>query len=319
MTLLNFEENPNKTILIFGAANLDIVAKSNALPQTKGISIGSEIRTGYGGVARNVAENLARLGESVTLITSVGGDGIGEQLLEHTAISGVDTTACNVEKTMRTASYMAIYSRIGELQYAFEDMDVFSALTSAYIKDHQTLFDKAKLIFIDANLPATSMKTIFSLARKAKVPVCADATSMILAEKLTNYIDRMYLLTANTKEAALLCGRKELKIDQDIAKESARHLINSGAQICVIPMAEFGVCYATSQTSGSIPAMRTQITDPTGAGDALTATVIYGLVNNISLDDTIRLGVTAASITLRHPGTVYPALTLESLYDELVF
>jgi len=319
MTLLNFDENPSKTILMFGAANLDIVAKSDDLPQARGISISSEIRTGYGGVARNVAENLARLGESVTLVTSVGGDGIGEQLLEYTAISGVDTTACNVEQGMRTASYMAIYSRVGELQYAFEDMDVVSALTSAYIKNHQILFDKAKLIFIDANLPATTIKTIFSLARKAKVPVCADATSMILAAKLTNYIDRMYLLTANTKEAALLSGKEELKIDQYIAMESARYLINSGAQICVIPMAEFGVSYATSQTSGSIPAMRTQITDPTGAGDALTATVIYGLVNNISLDDSIRLGVTAASLTLRHPGTVYPALTLESLYDELVF
>ena len=57
--------------------------------------------------------------------------------------------------------------------------------------------------------------------------------------------------------------------------------------------------------------------DPTGAGDALTAAVIYALMNNIEIDDAARLGVSAASLTLRHPGTVFPDLSLERLYDEL--
>ncbi len=83
-------------------------------------------------------------------------------------------------------------------------------------------------------------------------------------------------------------------------------------------MAEFGVVYATSETSGYIPAMQTNIIDPTGAGDALTATVIYSLLNGITLDDAVRLGVTAASLTLRHRGTVVQDLSLEMLYDQLV-
>ncbi len=82
-------------------------------------------------------------------------------------------------------------------------------------------------------------------------------------------------------------------------------------------MAEFGVCYATSETTGHIPAIRTQVADPTGAGDALTAAVIFALLNDIEIDDAARLGVSAASLTLRHPGTVLSELTLEKLYDEL--
>ena len=65
-------------------------------------------------------------------------------------------------------------------------------------------------------------------------------------------------------------------------------------------------------------AIRTRITDPTGAGDAMTAAVLFALLNNIDLDDAIRLGVSAASLTLRHPGSVYPNLTLEGLYDQLL-
>jgi pseudouridine kinase len=78
------------------------------------------------------------------------------------------------------------------------------------------------------------------------------------------------------------------------------------------------VVYATSETSGHVPAIRTKIIDPTGAGDALTATMIFSILNNIPLDDAVRLGVTAATLTLQHRSTVIPDLSLEMLYDNLV-
>jgi pseudouridine kinase len=83
-------------------------------------------------------------------------------------------------------------------------------------------------------------------------------------------------------------------------------------------MAEQGLCYATSETSGYIPAIKTSIVDPTGAGDALSATVIFALLNDIPIDDAVRLGVSAASLTLRYRGAVVPDLSLEKLYDQLV-
>ncbi len=78
------------------------------------------------------------------------------------------------------------------------------------------------------------------------------------------------------------------------------------------------MCYATAETSGFVPAIRTEIVDPTGGGDALIAAVIFALLNDIPLDDAIRLGVSAATLTLRYPGAVVPELTLEKLYDKLV-
>ena len=76
--------------------------------------------------------------------------------------------------------------------------------------------------------------------------------------------------------------------------------------------------YATPETTGHIPAIRTRIGDPTGAGDAMTAAILFALLNDIELDDAVRLGVSAASLTLRHPGSVYPHLSLEALYDQLL-
>jgi pseudouridine kinase len=100
--------------------------------------------------------------------------------------------------------------------------------------------------------------------------------------------------------------------------QAAKSLVGQGVKLAIVTLAEQGLCYATSETSGSIPAIRTQVVDPTGAGDALTSAVIFALLNDIPLDDAVRLGVSAASLTLRYRGAVVPDLSLEKLYDQLV-
>jgi pseudouridine kinase len=50
----------------------------------------------------------------------------------------------------------------------------------------------------------------------------------------------------------------------------------------------------------------------------MTAAVIFALLNDVPVDEAVRLGTSAASLTLRYPGTVVPELSLEKLYDELV-
>jgi pseudouridine kinase len=82
-------------------------------------------------------------------------------------------------------------------------------------------------------------------------------------------------------------------------------------------MAEFGVVYASDDGSGHIPAVQTEILDPTGAGDALTSTVIFALLNDIPFDEAVRLGLSAAALTLRSQGTTCKNLSLELLYDQL--
>jgi pseudouridine kinase len=156
------------------------------------------------------------------------------------------------------------------------------------------------------------------LARQARLPVCADPTSASLANRLRRYLPRIRLITPNCVEAGILWDQTFEPSKPEQALEAAKYLVAQGVDIVLITLAEFGVCYATSETSGHVPALRTEVLDPTGAGDALTATVIFALLNEIPLDDAVRLGVTAASLTLRHRGTVLPDLSLEMLYDHLV-
>jgi pseudouridine kinase len=305
-----------RPILVIGAAGVDMVGVLNA-PVSRGRGNLAYNRFSFGGVARNVAENLARLGHRTILLTAVGKDQLGERLLEHTRACGVDLPECHCQLDLPTASYLAVYNPEGYLELALEDMRALSGLTPAYLKTQKDLFHQAGVVFVDANLDPKALKTVFQLAKNAGVPVCADCTSTAMGPRLIPHMESICLLTANNAEATALFGGNPEVLDQSSALQAARQFVLHGVEIAVISLGKSGVCYSAQDVNGHIPAIQTQVLDPTGAGDALTATVLFGLVNDIPLDEAVRLGVTAASLVLRHSGTVYPELSLERLYDQL--
>jgi pseudouridine kinase len=315
--LQEFEDiSSDQPVLVIGAATLDTIGrlKSEIQPHT---SNPSQISISFGGVARNVAENLAHLGWPVTLLSVVGADSTGENLLRHLNAAGVDTDFVLCSKSQPTSGYLGILNSVGEFEFALDDMRAMMDLSPAYIRQHANLIKEAALVFIDCNVSKEAIRTILSIARRARVPVCADPTSAGLAERLRKYLPDLHLITPNSVEAGILA---ECSVRPSSRKETlfaAKRLVSQGVQIAIITLAEFGITYATTETSGHIPAIRTKVVDPTGAGDALTAAMIFSLLNEIPLDDAVRLSVAAASLTLSQRGAVVPDLSLQKLYDQL--
>lgn len=270
-----------------------------------------------GGVARNVAENMARLGLETILITAVGDDPLGHQILTQAAEAGVTTDHAIVSSEHQTGAYLAIIDERGSLHLAMADMGVVASISSDYLKDRLDLFKESAAVVIDANLAPKTLSTAVSLAHRARIPIAADPTSVSLALSLKKHLPRLWLVTPNEAEAAALTEMPVSPGNRDQALNAARELVSQGVEIAIITMAELGVFYATADSSGHVPAVQTEILDPTGAGDALTAAVFFALLNGIPLDEAIRLGVSAAALTLRTRGSVVPNLSLELLYAQL--
>jgi pseudouridine kinase len=308
------EERP---VVVIGAAGIDMVGRldDDLVPLT---SNPASIRSSFGGVARNVAENLARLGQPVSLLAAVGKDPYGDRLLAHTRQTGVDVSRVIRSDEHRTGTYLAVVDHMGESQFGLHDMEVIELVSREYLEQNQDLFKNASALFVDANLPAKSLRNAMKHARKANIPVYADPTSTKLAGRLSPFLDRLAMIAPNSTEASVLCNIPFEASDTEKALHAAKCLVGEGVDLAIITLAEFGVTYASSRTSGYITALRTEIVDPTGAGDALTAAVIFAMLNDIQEDEAVRLGISAASLTLRQPGTVSPNLSLETLYDQLV-
>lgn len=303
-------------VLVIGTACLDIKGWPQTALET-GASIPGIIRTSVGGVGRNIAENLARLGVPTVLLSAVGQDRSGERVLLQTSAAGIDISHVLEVGDCSTGAYLALLDGTGTLAYAVNDTRIAGSLRPRYFYDNRRLFRDASMIVLDASPPPDSLETIFRLARQYQVPVCADPTSPALAPRLCPYLDDLLLITPNVQELAAFCDISVTNSSDEAALEAAKQLVGLGVEIAVITLAKQGLCYATSGESGRVPAVRTEVVDLTGGGDALTAAIIFALLNDIPVSEAMPLGCSAASLTIASEHTVVPDLTLELLYDNL--
>jgi pseudouridine kinase len=308
----------DRPVLVIGASGIDIKARPHGLLRMKRSNAGM-VRNSVGGVARNIAENLARLEVPTVLLSAVGHDQAGDLLIAHTEQAGVDTHAILRLPDANTGSYVAILDAAGRLAVSISEYDVVDAISPKYLQQHRSLFAGAAMIVIDANLSPKALASVFRWAKRYNVPVCADPTSQALAPKLIAYLPDLHMVAPDAVEAAVLCGEDEAPTTSQAAIQTAQCLVSRGVKIAIVTLGEQGLAYADGSGAGHISALRTQVVDTTGVGDALTAAVIFGLVNGMPLDEAVRLGVSAAAITLRTRDTVVKDLSLDRLYDELVF
>lgn len=307
----------DKHILVIGATLLDVKGKplSGLEPST---SNPAHIRMTRGGTARNVAENLGRLGAEVLLITAVGNDVIGDMILAQTADAGVNIDYVLQDENGRTGGYIAMLEQDGSLSVALDDVRVMEMVTPGYLDQNRKLFRDAALVMMDGSLTPEAMLTVARLAAKYKVPLCADPSSARLAYKLRPFLTQLHLVVPNELEAAELLEVDAFGHDPDGSLNLARLLVKAGVENAIITLADFGLDYATTDEVGYIPANYSQIVDTTGTGDAVTAAIMFGLINDLPVTEAIRLGAAAASITLQTGQTVVKDLSLDMLYDHLI-
>lgn len=306
----------DRPVLVIGSAGVDVKGRPNQDLKWETSNLG-QVRSTLGGTARNIAENLARLEVPTILLTAVGRDSAGRHVIRRCQAAGIDCQHVQTVAGARTGTYMALLNPEGDLITAVSDFAVMESVDSSYLLGHEALFASAAMIVLDATLSPAALETAFELAARHNVRVCVDPTSPALAVNLCPYIDRMYMVSPNAAETTALCGLADPAHDYDTAIHAARHLVALGAKVAVVTLGDKGLAYADGSSGGHLPAINTHVIDPTGAGDAFSGAVIFGLLNEVPLDEAMRLGVTAASLTLHSPHTVLPSLSQELLYDRL--
>ncbi len=304
-------------ILVIGATLMDTKGKPHAGldPAT---SNPADIKTTLGGTARNVAENLGRLGADVKLVSAVGDDMIGRQLLTKTEASGVDVSHVQVIAGANTGSYIALLNASGGLSVALDDTRVMSAITPDWIYKNRILIRDASLVMVDGGVIAATLESIVKQANKMNVPVCADPSSTRLATRLCPILDSLHLVVPNELEAAAICNAEYEGFDPDSSLALARDLVRKGVDTAVVTLSDFGLVYATTDESGYLPSNATNVVDSTGTGDAITAAILFGKSEGLQTLECMKLGVAAAGMTLQTADSVYQSISLDELYDHLV-
>jgi pseudouridine kinase len=195
----------NCTVCCLGGMTVDRVLTLRA-PGALGTvnPVSSEKRAG--GMARNVAAELARLSVACKLIAIVGDDQDGRSILVDTAQQGIDTGLVQKSLSRPTASSTAVLDLDGELYAGFSDMEICDSMDRGFIQNRWIQVGNSALVFADASLPADSLMYLIAGCREDALPLVIDATSTASARKLPLNLNGVELLVCNTDEARAILG-----------------------------------------------------------------------------------------------------------------
>lgn len=271
-------------ITVIGTFNIDCVGTSS-YPLHQGESHPGKIKISAGGVARNIVENLARLGLDISFITAVGFDANGVMFKKELEDLGVKFIMPENSKKHLTSTYLAINNGEGQLEYAVVETSILAEICPLFLKKHLDEINQSDVVLIDTNLTEEAIEYLFENVR---VPIAADAVSEIKANKLKKYLDRLTLLKVNKHEMEVLAKDLEEKHPDNL-------IITSGKDDLIYIKKDDDSNYVTKKYS-PLPAFR--IVNTTGAGDALLAGIIYGMVKEHDLEKGITLGLKMSQLTL---------------------
>jgi pseudouridine kinase len=257
--------------------------------------------TGFGGVARNVAENLVRLGKAAALVSLVGNDEAGRALKDHLDRASVDTAGLAAIKGEHTAEYAAVLDPDGSLAVAFADMAIFEAMTPDWLEPLTPRLKKVDWLFVDCNLPAETLRAVIKFARRSECRLAVDAVSVAKSARLPKDLTGIDLLFVNCDEAAALLGG-----DDHAPENAVRRLLERGPVHVVLMRGADGCLAGGPDGLQSVPAPAAEILDVTGAGDAMVAGTLSALVGGGMIADALEAGSRAAAATLSSRQSVIP-------------
>ena len=300
-----------RNVLCIGAACLDRKLRPHA-PLQMATSNPACAEESFGGVARNIAANLAQLGLPCSLLTALGDDSSGRALRAQAEAAGIDMAGSLHLNGMGSGTYTAVLDAKGELVVALADMALYDMMTPAFLTSRLPLRNAAAMVIADLNLPQDSVSLLLADARESGVPLVIVAVSQPKMSRLPQDLHGLKLLILNRGELESRVGRA-LGTETEL-HEACGEMQAQGAQDIIVTCGAQGVYHTIPGGLHWLPAHDANVVDVTGAGDAFSAAVCWSLVQEAGdLHLACERGLLAAALTLESPHTVSPALSAEKL------
>ena len=145
--------NNEPYILVFGVSVYDIFGFTHQNYRAQDSNPG-RVKVSYGGVCRNIAENMARIGMNTKFISILGNDEKGKSILKHAESINLDMKDSLIIEGESTPTYMAIMNDKGEMVSAIVDMSVTDKITEEFIDKKADIINKSEYMVLDTDNPA---------------------------------------------------------------------------------------------------------------------------------------------------------------------
>lgn len=299
-------------VLVMGVSICDIFGFTNKSYKTHESNPGS-IKVSFGGVCRNIAENMVRVGVNTKFISVLGDDERGKNMLEHAKKINLDMSESLILKGKNTPTYMAILDENGEMVSAVVDMETADSITEEFVDSKSEIIKNSTYTIIGADYPETVEYLVKNY--KDKTDFILDPVSLTKAKALKHVLHYFHTIKPNRYEAEALCGFK-IKNNDDVRK-AGKYFIDLGIKNVFISLDADGIYYNNGEEEGVIKSEGVSVVNVTGAGDSLVAGIGYGYANKMNIKDTVKFAIAMSVITIAHEDTIHPEMGLE-LVEEYI-
>lgn len=298
-------------VCVIGGSNIDITGYPEGNFNQKDSNPG-KIKTSLGGVARNIAENLSRLGINVELITVLGTDGYARDIRSNCIENSMNIMHSQIIPGFNTSVYICINDKYGEMQCAISDMEIYKYMTPKFIMSKLEIINNAIALVVDTNVPTDALEFIIN---NVTVPIFMDTVSVKKAEKVKYIIKNIHTIKPNILEAEVLSGI-QINNSQDL-ETAAKIIISKGVKNLYISMGQNGAYYADEFISGIVPCLPVNVVNTSGAGDAFLASTVWAYINNMDIVQSARAGTAAASVCASSNLNVSPDISVQRIKNIL--
>lgn len=302
-----------KTFYAFGAMNVDkklyllddyYEESSNPVSSTQSV----------GGVIRNVAENLARLGNEVKIFSVYGLDAEA-QFIRDSSEAWLDLSGVDVIEQFPTSQYIAVLDKKGDLKTAFANMTICNQMDVKWIEQKIKNIPPHAQVLADLNLSQATLQFLMEQAKQKQYFLTYIPVSASKMKNLPRHLDGLSLLIVNKLETETFLNRV-IQNEEDL-NQAAQHFLKLGVKRVVITQGREGLLYLDeNQRYFFQPKVLEHFVDATGAGDAFSATFIAMLALEKDIPFALECAMTNAYYTIQSSDTVRKNLTLINLLKE---
>ncbi|MFP4286766.1 MAG: carbohydrate kinase [Candidatus Izemoplasmataceae bacterium] len=296
-----------------GGANVDVGLKVTG-DLIKGTSNPVHARKSFGGVVRNVAENLARLGLNVSLMSLIGDDAYGQELISFNS-ELMETFASDILPHESTGTYYSIIDQDGDMKYGFADMQINRLMDRSWVLKHKKHLLMSAYIIADMNVSKDGLEALLEIKEEMKIPLAIIGVSGPKMSHLPENINGLDLLICNIDES--MTYFKQSKRDPKVLVNS---WLDKGVNAVIITDGTNGSYIGYNQKVHHQKAYmveKTLVKDVTGAGDAFSSAVLYGIIKGEKLETAAKLGAINSSLTVQVPFAVNPNISIKKIEKEL--
>ncbi|MGL6247656.1 MAG: carbohydrate kinase family protein [Culicoidibacterales bacterium] len=298
----------DKYVVVIGATLVDVIGTPKKRLMIHDSNPGT-IRTVFGGVSRNIACNLQRLGVNVVFITIVGNDTDGRGSVEDAKKIGINMDCTIFRQDIATAKFMCMNQEDRDLYIGIADTKIVETMSVADLKPFEEIIRGASACVVNTDNPREILE--YLIAEHEHVPLFVDTISAQKAARVKDLIHTFYAIKPNDIEAeAFLDLPIEDAKDYVIAVDS---FIEHGVKRVFLSLGSKGLYYADETKHGHVYPIPVKIKNTLGAGDSVMAAMVYSYLHDMAIEESAHFATATAAMTIQSKGSTNETLTAKKV------